>query len=560
MNKLHTRLPLFRIVAVFLLLAISACNTPRQAGSSTPENIYASVPADAPDVVIYGGTPAGIAAALTARRMGATVLLIEPHQWVGGMMANGLGNTDASGVAVIGGIAKEFLKKMLAHYQSPTAWPFEDSSKFKGGQWGADGTMRLFEPHVARELFEKMLTEGGVQVLLNLHLDSASPVLLHDGVIRSVRLSNGLIVQGRVFLDCSYEGDLLASAGISHATGREANVTYGEQLNGIQINSAAVHQFPPGIDPYLERGIPTSGLLPGLKSMANRSNGEADPGTQAYNYRLCLTNLPENRRPISRPADYDESRYELLFRLYEAYPTTTPLTFGIDSVPNRKTDSNSCAAFSTDFVGANHTYAQSTWEERENIRAAHRSYQQGLLWTLANHTRIPLPIRTQASTWGLALDEFPETGGWPDQLYIREARRMVGELVMNERHAFGITQAPSPIARMAYPIDSHHVHRIVTTDGWVQNEGGVLSQIPGGFSVGYAALTPRRSECKNLLVPLCLSASHVAFGSIRMEPHFMMLGQSAAAAAVLAVQGKTPVQDVPYLALKEMLLSQGQVL
>lgn len=552
---------LSRLVAGLLLFAMCACSASRPMASSASGSIYTSVPADAPDVVIYGGTPAGISAALTARRMGATVLLIEPHQWVGGMMTNGLGNTDASGVAVIGGVAKEFLQKVLAHYRTAAAWPLEDPTKFRGGQWGGDGTMRYFEPHVARELFQEMLTQAGVQILLNQHLETTlpDPVAIQDGVIRSLRLSSGRIVQGRIFLDCSYEGDLMASAGVSHTTGREANGTYGERLNGLQINPSSVHQFPTGIDPFIVKGVPASGLLPGLQTLVGRVNGEADPGTQAYTYRLCLTNLPSNRQPVTRPLDYDEARYELLFRQYEAHPTT-PLAFGIEGIPNRKVDSNSCMAFSTDFVGANHDYAASTWDGRQSILAAHRSYQQGLLWTLANHPRIPTAIRTQAASWGLAMDEFPETGGWPDQIYVREARRMVGEVVMNEGHAFGTVRATAPIARMAYPIDSHHVQRFVNSEGWVQNEGGVLSQIPGGFSVDYAALTPRRNECKNLLVPVCLSASHVAFGSIRMEPHFMMLGQSAGAAAVLALQGGTQVQDVSYPALKIVLLSQGQVL
>ncbi|WP_243286950.1 FAD-dependent oxidoreductase [Geothrix terrae] len=555
------RHPLLMRWATGLLVALTlACHQPTQA-PPPPENLYASVPASAPDLVVYGGTPAGISAAVTARRMGASVLLIEPHRWVGGMMTNGLGNTDASGVSVIGGVAREFLQRMLAYYQSPDAWPLQAPTTFRSGAWGVDGTMRYFEPHAARAIFEKMLLEAGVEVALQERLDDTAPapVLMESGVIKSIRLVSGRVVTGRVFLDCSYEGDLMAAAGIHHVTGREGNATYGETLNGLQLNPSALHQFPTGIDPYVIQGDASSGLLPGLRLLADATNGQADPGTQAYTYRLCLTTLASNRRPITKPADYDERNYELLFRLYAAAPTT-PLAFGRDPIPNLKVDSNSGVAFSTDHVGANHAYPEATWADRQLILAAHRSYQEGLLWTLANHPRIPLSIRTQAATWGLAADEFPETGGWPDQLYVREARRMVGEAVMTEAHAFGRVQVSDPIACMAYPIDSHHVQRVVTPQGWVQNEGGVLAQIPGGFSVGYAALTPSRKECRNLLVPVCLSATHVAFGAIRMEPHFMMLGQSAAAAAVLAARSGSSVQIVSYPVLKGVLLSQGQVL
>ena len=360
-----------------------------------------------------------------------------------------------------------------------------------------------------------------------------------------------------MFIDATYEGDLMAKAGLSYTVGREANAKYGETLNGVQTAQATKHQFMKPVDPFVKPGDPASGLLPGIYAGGPGRDGEADHRVQAYNFRMCLTDAPENRIPFPKPAGYDPLRYELLLRyiqagVWDAFCSNL-------AMPNRKSDCNNCGAFSTDNIGMNYDYPEGDYATREKIFAEHVLYQQGLMWFLANDSRVPAKIRDEIGRWGLCKDEFQETGGWPHQLYVREARRMVGVYVMTQHNCQGEKIAGDSVGLAAYTMDSHNTQRYVK-DGKAINEGDV--QV-GGFPpypICYGALVPEAKECTNLLVPVCLSATHIAYGSIRMEPVFMVLGQSAATAAALAIDGGVAVQRVEYKTLREQLVADKQVL
>jgi hypothetical protein len=318
------------------------------------------------------------------------------------------------------------------------------------------------------------------------------------------------------------------------------------------------HNFVDGVDPYIVKGDPSSGLLPYINPDGPGKEGSGDHNLQAYCFRMCLTDHPDNRIPFEKPADYDELNYELLLRNYEAGEKGFPW---INSrMPNRKTDTNNRTGFSTDFIGQNYNYPEASYEEREAIREAHRNYQKGLMWTLAYHPRMPEHIREEVSRWGTAKDEFAREDGWQEQLYVREARRMIGPYVMTQYNCEGLEVAEDPIGMGAYGMDSHHTQRYVTAEGFVKNEGNVEARVAAPYPISYRSITPRQKECTNLLVPVCLSATHIAFGSIRMEPVFMVLGQSAATAASLAIDQDIPVQEVAYPELREILLRDKQVL
>jgi len=520
---------------------------------------------DVYDVVVYGGTAAGVAAAVQARRMGCGVALIEPTRRLGGLTSGGLGQTDIGNKAAFGGLSRQFYRDVMAHYRDPAAWTWQRREQYRdGGQTRTakgEDAMWTFEPGVARKIFGAWVETNNIGVVYGERLDRASGVALTRSVpwrILSIRMESGRVFRGKVFIDATYEGDLMAAAKVSYTVGREANAQYGETLNGVQTAKAKYHQFAAGVDPYVEKGKPSSGLLPFLDPAGPGQEGAGDKRVQAYCYRMCLTDHPENRIPFAKPEGYNPQWYELLLRNFEAGEEGMPWINS--SMPNRKTDTNNRTGFSTDFIGQNYAYPEASYAERAEIAARHLLYQQGLMWTLANHPRVPAKIREEVARWGMCRDEFVEGGGWQEQLYVREARRMVGDLVMTQHHCQGREKVDDPVGMAAYGMDSHHTQRYVDAQGNVRNEGDVQVGVPAPYPVGYRAIVPKKRECANLLVPICLSASHIAYGSIRMEPVFMVLGQSAATAAALALRENVAVQDVDGKKLRDRLLADGQVL
>lgn len=511
------------------------------------------------DIVVYGGTSGGVAAAVQAGKMGKSVALIEPGSHLGGLTSGGLGATDIGNKSAIGGMSREFYRRVKKYYASPAAWKQERAEQYRSPrQASGEDTMWTFEPKVAEALMNAWVAEEKVDVFLQERLDLKDGVAKSAGRIKSLRMESGRTFEGRMFIDASYEGDLLAKAGVSYTIGREANSQYDETLNGVQVRNAIHHQFVAGVDPYVKRGDPSSGLLPGLHGNPPGEEGSADKRVQAYCFRMCVTDAPDNRIPFAKPMDYDELRYELLFRNFEAGEKRIP--WAPTMMPNRKTDTNNNYGFSTDNIGMNYEWPDGDYATRESIFKEHLAYQQGLLWTLANHPRVPESIRKEVSRWGNCRDEFPELAGWSHQLYVREARRLVGMYVMTQHNCQGREIAPDPVGLAAYTMDSHNVQRYVDSQKQVRNEGDV--QV-GGFSpygISYRALVPKESECTNLLVPVCLSATHISYGSIRMEPVFMVLGQSSATAACQAIDAGVTVQKVDYAKLRARLLADQQVL
>lgn len=550
----------------FLCLALSwllFVIGPGQANAAEP-----SEPAEVYDVVIYGGTSAGIMAGVQARQMGKTVIVLEPGHRIGGLTTGGLGQTDIGNKAAIGGLARDFYRSIATYYANPDHWKWEQPKARGPAQAnGTNDVMWKFEPSAALAVMQSYVEKYPFPIVDHARIDRTPVTPGHPPVrgvrkegarIIAVRLENGNIYRGKIFIDATYEGDLMAGAGVSYTFGREANSIYQETLNGVQTMHAKYHIFVPGVDPYLIPGKPDSGLLPWIDPNGPGEEGAGDDRIQAYCFRMCLTDHPENRIPFEKPDDYDPLHYELLLRNYEAGEKGFPW---INSrMPNRKTDTNNRLGFSTDFIGQNYAYPEADYAEREEIIRRHLSYQKGLMWTLAYHPRMAEHIRQEVSRWGMCRDEFQEGNGWQSQLYIREARRMIGDYVMTQHNCQGRAVAERSVGLAAYTMDSHHVQRYVNADGHVQNEGDVEV---GGFSpypIDYGAIVPQQTECENLLVPVCLSASHIAFGSIRMEPVFMVLGQSAATAAAMAIDANVSVQQVPYQDLAAKLIEDGQVL
>jgi len=521
--------------------------------------------ADVYDIVVYGGTSSGVVAAVQAKEMGKSVVLIEPSQRLGGLTSGGLGQTDIGNKAAIGGLAREFYRAVRAHYNDPAAWKWQKRETYMdSGQTrtaAGEDAMWTFEPSVALKIFQAWVKERGIEVVYGERLDRQSGVALTRAIpwrIVSIRMESGRTFRGRMFLDATYEGDPMAAANVSHTVGREANARYGETLNGVQTRQAKYHQFVTGVDPYVEKGNPAGGLLPFIDPAGPGPEGEGDRRVQAYCFRMCLTDHPDNRIPFHKPEGYDPLWYELLLRNFEAGESGMPWINS--SMPNRKTDTNNRTGFSTDFIGQNYEYPEASYEQRERIAARHRLYQQGVMWTLANHPRVPEKIRREVARWGMCKDEFVEGHGWQDQLYVREARRMVSDYVMTQHHCQGREKADDPVGLAAYTMDSHHVQRHLDAQGHVRNEGDVEV---GGFSpypISYRSIVPKADECANLLVPVCLSASHIAYGSIRMEPVFMVLGQSAATAAAYALDEDVPVQRINRARFYRRLLVDRQVL
>jgi hypothetical protein len=520
------------------------------------------------DVVVYGGTSAGVVAAVQAKIMGKTVVLVGPDKHLGGLTSGGLGFTDTGDKTVIGGLARDFYHRIWQHYDREANWRWQKKSEYgnKGqGTPAIDGTQRtmwIFEPSAAERVFEDLVREHQVPVVRDEWLDRAKGVKRAGGRITAITMLSGKTYAGKMFIDASYEGDLMAAAGVDYHVGREANRVYGEEHNGVQVG-VLHHRHHFGvlkekISPYVVPGDPKSGLVARVSAEPPGTFGEADRRVQAYCYRMCLTDVPENRIPFVKPAGYDPKQYELLARVYAAGWTET---FGkFDPIPNHKTDTNNHGPFSTDNIGMNYDYPDASYERRREILREHETYQKGWLYFITTDPRVPADVRQKMSQWGLPKDEFTDNGGWSHQIYVREARRMVGQYVMTENELRKKKPTPDSVGMGSYTIDSHNVQRYITPDGGVQNEGDIGVSAGGPYEIAYGSLVPKRGQAANLLVPVCLSSSHIAFGSIRMEPVFMILGQSAATAAVLAIDGQVAVQDVPYAKLKERLLKDGQVL
>ncbi|MEW6303440.1 MAG: FAD-dependent oxidoreductase [Verrucomicrobiota bacterium] len=520
------------------------------------------------DLVIYGGTSAGVIAAVQAKKLGKSAIIVGPDQHLGGLSSGGLGYTDTGNKAVIGGLSREFYHRVWKHYQAPEAWRWQKQSEYgnKGqGTPAIDGeqrTMWIFEPHVAEQVFEDFVKEFGIPVHRDEWLDRAKGVKKQAGRITSITMLSGKTYAGKMFIDATYEGDLLAAAGIDYHVGREAQSVYGEKWNGIQTgvlhhrhHFGAVKQK---ISPYVVPGDPSSGVLPRVSTAPPGEFGQGDQRLQAYCYRMCLTDHPDNLIPFPKPDGYDAKQYELLLRVFEAGWRETFEKF--DPIPNHKTDTNNHGPMSTDNIGYNYDYPEASYERRKEILREHETYQKGWLYFIANDPRVPQDVQTAMRKWGLPKDEFKDNGGWPHQIYVREARRMIGQYVMTENELLKKRPTPDSVGMGSYTIDSHNVQRYITPEGYVQNEGDIGVPTKGPYEIAYGSLVPKKGQCDNLLVPVCVSSSHIAFGSIRMEPVFMILGQSAATAAAMAIDAKIPVQDVPYPKLRERLLKDGQIL
>ncbi|MCK4921658.1 MAG: FAD-dependent oxidoreductase [Bacteroidales bacterium] len=517
------------------------------------------------DLAVYGGTPAGVTAAVQAARMGKKVILLTSNQFVGGLTSGGLTATDVGIKESIGSLALEFYSRL--------------------------GRISQFNPSEAESLFLKMLEEADVRVLFERFLKS---VEMEDGRLVSMTFETGETISAKIFTDATYEGDLLAAANVSYRVGREPSGAYGESLGGLwqRISWQNVYQFcglP--ISPYVNPNDPESGLLPEISSEPPGHEGDGDFKVQSYNFRHFLTNK-EDRVPFPKPVDYNPGRYELLARFINFDSTikwvfnytTKPMTDG--PVQLRGGDSNNAGSFSTDYVGGNYRWPDGSYEPgsfkemppprrgmplplselykiREQIFQDHVNYQQGLMYFLANDAQVPDTMRKTVNKWGLDPHEFQNTGHWPHQLYLREGRRMVSDYVMTQANCESQTTVNDGIGLASYSMDSHFCQRVVVeTDGKmvVRNEGGFGKRLPKPYPVSYRSIVPGKNECKNLLVPVCLSASHAAYGSIRMEPVFMILGQSAGTAAVMAIDEGVAVQDVSYEKLKKRLLEDGQIL
>ena len=485
------------------------------------------------DVIIYGATPAGIMGALSAKAHGAAVLLLEPGNFAGGMISGGLGATDIGDPRSIGGSTRNFFERIGKHYGKPLSWSVE--------------------PKVARATFEEILREHSVP-------------LIKKWVLKSVRQTSGRIEQitneqnsslsGRIFVDASYEGDLMALAGVRYRTGREAEAEFQEPLAGVRKEISS-ERFKSALSPLDSAGK----LLPGINQTPIAPEGSADDGIPAYNYRLCVTKNPDNRRAFTKPADYQAQQFELLRRYLQSKPDIelSGLLNFLD-LPGKKYDLNNRGPFSTDLIGGSKKYPNARPAERKQIAVEHERYTKGLLWFLSTDESVPAQVRTDLEQWGLCKDEFTDNDNWPTQLYVREARRMEGAYFMTQKDIRDERTKNDSVGLGSSPIESHHVQRYVAADGSAQNEGYVYTRRDrkDPYEIPYRALLPKKEQCSNLIVPVALSASHIAYSSIRMEPVFMILGESAGTAAALALREKTTVQDLPIELLQSELKQQKQ--
>jgi len=548
-------------------------------GAATLVTSFAAAAEIAADVCVYGGTSGGVVAAVQAARMGKSVILVDPGKHVGGMTSGGLSAVDIGDPRTVGGVTREYFTRLVANYGLTLPWdkPFAR----KKGSGPATGGAYSIEPHVAEETFLAMLKDAGV----TLHTSQRLAAVEKQGArIRALKTESGDVFRARVFIDTTYEGDLLAKAGVSYTLTREGNAKYGEKFNGIFYNpkyeprtghlqpgengrtktgqGAWDRDFP--LDPYVKPGDPSSGLLPLVQAGNPGTPGEPAAGVQAYCYRLCLTTA-DDRLPITPPADYSPEKYELIVRFIQACIANgddMDLRWFSkhDPLPHDKWDFNT-ATFGGNLPGASHAWPEASYDERVVIAKAHENYHRGLLHFLASDPRVPEKVRRDMQRFGLPRDEFVDLGGWPHQLYIREARRMVSDFVMTEHHLAGREVAADSVGLGSYGIDTHEIRRIVR-NGVVTREGKTAEGRAGGpsYPIGFGAIVPRAGECDNLLATFAVSASHTAFASIRMEPVFMVLSQSAATAASHAIDADVPIQNVDRSALRERLRKDGQVL
>lgn len=542
-----------------LLAAIAICTantsntiTAQPATKPTTQGAKAKPIQPVYDIVVYGDSSGAVVAAIAAKREGRSVILVNPTNFLGGMSASGLGATDFLGKrATFGGIASEFYDAIAAAY---------------GATY-----IRSFEPHVGRQVFEKMLADAGVQVVFNEKLNRVpgKGVKMNGRRIESITTLSGKTYRGRMFIDASYVGDLMAAAGVSYTVGREPESQYGENMAGVRRGDTRprVHytqgdkdHFIKDVDPYLKPGDPRSGLLPYIFHIKNLTNGQGDKRIQAYNYRVCLATDPKLRIPIEKPKDYRAIDHELLLRNFEAGDERLPALIESLAGAGSKVDWNNMHAVGSDLPGANWEYPEAGYAQRRRIEKEHELYIRGHLWTLANNPRVPEKIRQKVAAYGLAKDEFTDNGGWPWMIYIREARRMQSDYVMTQLDCEGKRQATDPVGLGSFGMDSHVVQHYVTEKGFVLSDGVIWRVPPTPYGISYRSIIPRQGECENLFSPICVSASHVAHGSIRMEPVFMTLSQSAAIAAGLALDRNVGVQQVEYPLLRERLIAAKQIL
>ena len=517
------------------------------------------------DVIVYGGTSSAVTAAVEVSRMGKSVIIVSPDKHLGGLSSSGLGFTDTGNKSVIGGLAREFYQLIYQYYQDTASWHWQKQSEYGNvgqGNPAIDGenrTMWIFEPHAAEEAFEKMILQSEVKVYRDEWINRQKDLIKKNGTILSFNTLSGKTFRGKVFIDATYEGDLMAAAGVKYIVGRESSDTYNEKWNGVQKGVFHHdHYFKTEIDPYKIPGNPSSGLLPRISAEIPGDNGTADNKIQAYCFRLCMTKLPENRVQVTKPDGYDSTQYELLGRLAETGWNEYFNKF--DPIPNLKTDVNNHGPFGFDNIGKNWDYPDASYERRREIIKEHVLYQKGVLYFIATDRRIPERVRNTMNQWGLARDEFKDNGNWPYSIYIRESRRMSGMYVMTENDVFSRRTVPQSIGMGSYTMDSHNVQRYVTPEGFVQNEGdiGVTPEKP--YQIALGSILPKKEDCTNLLVTVCVSSSHIAFGSIRMEPVFMILGQSAGVIASMAIENRKSIHDLSYEKIKAKLESTGQIL
>jgi len=543
-------------ILLLLVLLTSSCENSQKTASDKQFSA---------DVVIYGGNSSAVIAAVQVAKMGKEVILVSPDKHLGGLTSSGLGWTDTGNKAVIGGLAREFYHRLYLHYQHDSAWKWQQKEEYGNqgqGNVAIDGenrTMWIFEPHAAELVFEELVAEYKIPIHREAYLDREQGVAKHEGAISSFQTLDGSTYRAKVFMDATYEGDLMAASGVTYTVGREAMDQYGEEWNGIQTGVLHHgHHFKSDISPYVRPDDPTSGVLPRISTEDPGEFSAGDHRVQAYCFRMCLTDLPENRVAISRPHNYDSTQYELLRRVFAS--GWREVFHKFDPIPNHKTDVNNHGPFSTDNIGMNYDYPDASYKRRAEIISEHMLYQKGLLWFLSSDPAVPEDIREKMSQWGYSRDEFTDNGNWPHQIYVREARRMVGDFVMTENEVLGKSPVEQPVGMGSYTMDSHNVQRYIKADGFVQNEGDIGVHPGDPYQIDMRSLLPSRAECSNLLVPVCLSCSHIAFGSIRMEPVFMILGQSAATLAVMAIDEKSEIHDIPYAKLREQLQEDGQVL
>jgi len=521
-------------VLVFSAYIVSGCSVPNKPSAKVQQY----------DVVVYGGSCAGVTAAVQAKQMGKSVVLVNPYSFLGGMTSSGLSSADLGNVAAVSGMSKDFFSTM---------------GRVLGKSFSA-----TFEPHVAEKAFNALIADNNIPVMNNERLDLQNGVVMKSNRIVSFKTESGKLFAAKMFIDATYEGDLMAKAGVSYTVGREGNGKYNETLNGVQYgdqqplsriaDNGRDDHFIEKVDPYVVPGNPSSGLLPWI-NVVRAKNGDGDNKIQAYNYRLTLTDSAENMIPFTKPAGYKDIDHELLFRNFEAGDHRLPGRRV--NLPNRKMDWNSFGAVGTDMAGADFDYPDADYATRQRIEKLHETYIRGHFWALANHPRVPDSIRKEMKKWGYPKDEFVRNGGFPYMIYIRQARRMLSDYVMTEKNCDLKDTVNDPVVLGSYAKDSHAVQYVLTDDGHVEREGVFLKRTATPYGVSYRSIVPKSGECPNLIVPICLSASHVAYGSIRMEPVYMSLGQVSAIAACLAIDGNTTVQDLPYEKIREQVLKAG---